>query len=210
MLRKEGFIQPNMPNGEFVEATKMEKVIQRMNYHDLVSYVKPSDFYHVESDINFLFDGKENLIDEKVYSYGTRMYGGDDCSAMALNCYMNMAFLCVHFYREATNTIWTVEKRDLALYKIDDMINFIRFYKEQIDKEKLISIFEDLNIVYKSYYALKILSEFYGNDEVISSVLSTMVDDESFMKEIYDYQNKTFIYREERFLKAAFNVNSLQ
>ena len=54
-LRAMGYIQSNMSNGEMVEATKKEKIIQRMNYHDLVPYVKKTKMGILELDINFLF-----------------------------------------------------------------------------------------------------------------------------------------------------------
>lgn len=66
-LRAMGYIQSNMSNGEMVEATKKEKIIQRMNYHDLVPYVKKTKMGILELDINFLFDGNKNLIDKNVY-----------------------------------------------------------------------------------------------------------------------------------------------
>lgn len=212
IMRGMGYIQSNMPEGRLVEATKKEKLIQRMNYHDLVPYVKEFEFGCVEIDINFLFDGKDNLIDQKVYKYGTEKYSGNGCSIVGLNCYTNMAFLCVHFYREATNTIWTEGKRDLILYKIADMINFVRTYTKELEIERLIGDFIELNIVDKAYFAFKTLKEFYENQfvEDVLKVLNTMVDDEKFMKEIYDHKNKVIIHRNESFFDASFNVNHIE
>lgn len=90
-LRAMGYIQSNMSNGEMVEATKKEKIIQRMNYHDLVPYVKKTKMGILELDINFLFDGNKNLIDKNVYEMGTMVYKGR-YRITGLNPYTNLNF----------------------------------------------------------------------------------------------------------------------
>lgn len=155
-LRAMGYIQSNMSNGEMVEATKKEKIIQRMNYHDLVPYVKKTKMGILELDINFLFDGNKNLIDKNVYEMGTMVYKGR-YRITGLNPYTNLAFLCCHFYREATDTIWTEGKRDVTLYKIVDMMNFIRFYREQINYDT--EDFEDLEKMSNASFVDKNLDE---------------------------------------------------
>lgn len=75
VMRSQGFIQSLMPNGQLVEATKSEKLIQRMNYHDLVPYIKILNNGDIlEVDINIHFDSKDNLIDKDVFEYGTQLY----------------------------------------------------------------------------------------------------------------------------------------
>lgn len=115
-----------------------------------------------------------------------------------LNPYTNLAFLCCHFYREATDTIWTEGKRDVTLYKIVDMMNFIRFYREQINYDIMIEVLKKLNIEKKAYFTFKIMTEFYEY-EFLSEMLSRLDeyksgDDE--MKAIHDTKNKTTIYRD--------------
>lgn len=198
-------LQSNMSNGEMVEATKKEKIIQRMNYHDLVPYVKKTKMGILELDINFLFDGNKNLIDKNVYEMGTMVYKGR-YRITGLNPYTNLAFLCCHFYREATDTIWTEGKRDVTLYKIVDMMNFIRFYREQINYDIMIEVLKKLNIEKKAYFTFKIMTEFYEY-EFLSEMLSRLDeyksgDDE--MKAIHDTKNKTTIYRDETFFEKTF------
>lgn len=195
----------DMSNGEMVEATKKEKIIQRMNYHDLVPYVKKTKMGILELDINFLFDGNKNLIDKNVYEMGTMVYKGR-YRITGLNPYTNLAFLCCHFYREATDTIWTEGKRDVTLYKIVDMMNFIRFYREQINYDIMIEVLKKLNIEKKAYFTFKIMTEFYEY-EFLSEMLSRLDeyksgDDE--MKAIHDTKNKTTIYRDETFFEKTF------
>lgn len=63
---------------------------------------------------------------------GTMLYNGRNYQVTSLNYYINLAQLCSHFYREATNTLWTKGRRDVMLYKIVDIINYIRFYREKM------------------------------------------------------------------------------
>lgn len=207
-MRQLGYIQSNMPNGEMIEATKREKLIQRMNYHDLVPYVKSVDGGVLDIDINFLFDGKENPIDRFVYDMGTQIYDGENYSIRGLNYYTNLAFLCVHFYREASSTIWTEGRRDVTLYKIVDIINYIRFYMHLIDKEQLLSVFKKLNICEKVFFTFKIIQEFYNEssiNEIIQDLKIYEIDSET-MKKVYDHKTKKEIYREESFYEKAFKM----
>lgn len=204
-LRSLGYIQSSLPNGRLIEATKKEKMLQRLNYHDLVPYIKHIDeigFFEV--DINFLFDGKENQIDDLVFEDGLQRYNGVDYSIMGFSPYMNLAFLCVHFYREATNSLWTNDKRDLTLYKLVDLINYIRRVKCELDVERLKLIFDRLNIAHKCYYVFLTLEEFYQDLFVkqMVSILSTVNKDK--IGYIYDNAKKKYIERERSFFDSIF------
>lgn len=207
-LRKLGYIQSNMPNGEMLEASKKEKLIQRMNYHDLVPYVKRIKTEILELDINFLFDDKDNLIDKTVFEMGTKIYNGRNYSVKALNPYTNLAFLCSHFYREATNTIWTSGKRDVVLYKIVDIVNFIRSYESTINIDEYIDVANKINMIEKTAYTFKIINEFYDLDFISEFNVKANTDSilsEEFMNKIYDHKNKTTILRNESFYDTAFS-----
>ena len=210
-MRKLGYIQSFMPNGEMIEASKKEKIIQRMNYHDLVPYVKKISTGILVMDINFLFDCKENPIDKIVFELGTQVYKGKNYDVKALNPYTNLAFLCSHFYREATNTIWTARRRDVALYKVVDIINFIRTYESEINIDKYIEVAAKINMIEKTAFTFKILQEFYDFDFANKFNSKINVDEiltDEFMRKIYDYENKTNILREESFFDAAFSCIS--
>lgn len=204
ILRKLGYIQSNLPEGELIEASKREKLIQRMNHHDLVPYVKRVNDEVVEVDINFLFDGKENMIDKQVFDIGTKRYG-KTYSVNALVPETNLAFLCVHFFREATNTIWTDTKRDLLLYKIVDIMNFIRVYSSEIDAEKWLQIIASLNLEKKCYYTFYVVSQFY-HDNFVESVKDRLKPaDEDFLNMIYDSKEKEIRQRTSSIYDAAFD-----
>lgn len=206
-LRKLGYIQSNMKDGKMEEATKKEKLIQRMNYHDLVPYVKETAIGVLDLDINFLFDNKDNPIDKTVYELGTKLYNGRNYAVTGLNYYTNLAHLCAHFYREATNTIWTEGRRDVTLYKVVDMINYIRFYGEHINIDEFIQTLDKLNMRDKAYYTFTILQEFYSVDFIDSckKMLENDSFDRDFMNHIYDHKQKKNIVRNESFYDAAFS-----
>lgn len=165
VMRNLGYIQTNDPD-TMIEASKREKIIQRMNYHDLVPYVKKIDGKVIEIDINFLFDGKENIIDDKVFEMGTREYSGQYYSFRGLNPVTFLAFLFVHFYREATEKIWVESKRNITLYKIVDIYNYIRFYKADLDIHQVVDTLKKLNILEKAYCTLGVLQELYDDDYI--------------------------------------------
>lgn len=174
VLRGLGYIETNNKT-TMIEAAKREKVIQRMNYHDLVPYIKKIDDNFIEIDINFLFDGKDNLIDKKVFELGTKNYIGNEYAFRGLNPYTNLAFLCVHFYREATGDIWIKRKRNITLYKLVDILNYVRKYKRQMEAAALIEVFQSLNIMEKSYCVFSILRHFY-EDNFLAEVYNKMVN----------------------------------
>lgn len=175
IMRKLGYIQTNYPD-ILIEASKREKVIQRMNYHDLVPYVKKIGKSIIEVDINFLFDGKDNLVDEKVFSMGTRIYKGKEYSFRGLIPSTFLSFLFVHFYREATEKNWVESKRNITLYKIADIINYIRYYRKDLDPYELIIVFRMLNIVEKVYCGICILEELYEDEFTL--LLKTAIEEQ--------------------------------
>jgi len=77
VLRRNGYIQTSMIDGEYKEASRKEKLIQRMNYHDLTPYVKLIENNIItmhDFDINIHFDSKDNDITEEVLDYGYRTH----------------------------------------------------------------------------------------------------------------------------------------
>lgn len=203
-MREMGYIQSSVPNGQLIEASKKEKLIQRMNYHDLVPYVKKVDDIILEVDINFLFDGKDNPVDKFLYEDGLYEYKGGDYAITGLSSRMHLAFLLVHFYREATNSLWTNDKRDLTFYKIVDIINYIRHIKAQIDCKELVEVFRRLNIAGKCYYVFTVLSEFYQDDFVEKMIPLLKADATDKLGEIYEMTEKKYVKREQSFFSSIF------
>lgn len=205
ILRNHGFIQSFLPDGQVIEATKREKLIQRMNYHDLVPYAKQVESRILRIDINFLFDSKDNLIDNEIFKYGTQIYKGNAYSIRGLPLYTNLAFLCIHFFREATNTLWTNKHHDITLYKVVDIMNTIRAHQDELNPDEWIIFMNQLNLQKKCYYTFCILHQFY-DDPLVDYIEEKMrPEDTSFVDEIFVEGENKVIKRTEEFIDSAFS-----
>lgn len=206
VLRKNGYIQSR--DRGFTEASKKDKIIQRMNYHDLVPYYKRIDGgfqEYIKLDINVHFDSKDNDITNEILEYGTILLEKDGMTLRGLDVKTHFLHMCVHFYREATSTLWTEERRDVTLYKIVDVMNTYRTMEEGQIKE-CCELAKQFNILKQLYFTLYYLNIFY-KDEKIESLLGEFEFTETeFLHEIkIDGKNKTKI-REENFYDKTFNL----
>lgn len=200
ILSSAGYIQAKKKEGKLIEASRKEKLIQRMNYHDLIPYMKETDDGIIEIDINFLFDGKDNLIDSKVFDIGTRVYNSEQYSFRGLEIDTNLAFLICHFYREATGEIWVNNKRNLIIYKIVDMVNFIRHFEKHMNTEKLIKLFKELNIIEKALYSFLTIQKFY-NQEFINEIIECI---SSNYNDIYQKYVNNHVF--EKYFEDSFSL----
>lgn len=208
-LREQGYIQSFMDDGKFAEATKKEKIIQRMNYHDLVPYVKKivndGEESFVELDINFLFDSKDNLIDKDIYSNGKIEKDIKEIKAKTLAFDEHLLFLCIHFYREATNTLWTKGGNDIKLYKLIDINNYVLTHDVEFDVKKWCEKAQKYHLEKKCYYTMKVLNDFYGDSRYEECISRLESEDMSFMDEIYvEGENRT-ITREKTIYDVIVN-----
>ncbi len=205
LLRSLGYLQSNLKNGVIEEATKKEKLIQRMNYHDLVPYVKELSNGIMEIDINFQFDSKDHEIDDEIFEYGTKMYSHNGVSVRGLPVYTHLLFLCIHFHREATNSLWVNNRSDVLLYKIVDIVNCIKAHEDEFDVKEWCELVEKFELEQKCYYTFATLSSFYS-DKIIEDVVRKLKPkDISFMDEIFvEGENRTEL-RDVDFYNVAFN-----
>ncbi|MBS5620716.1 nucleotidyltransferase family protein [Eubacterium sp.] len=211
-LRERGYIQSYMNGGNFVEATKKEKLIQRMNYHDLVPYVKAIENgqqdeqkLFVELDINFLIDSKKNLIDEDLYTNGMvekEIKGG---TAKTLKFDEHLLFLCIHFFREATNTLWTQGGNDIKLYKLIDINNLILENDKEFDVIKWCEKVNKYSLNQKCYYTMKVLNDFYKNKKYQKCLSILKPEKMDFMNQIYVEGENRIITREKTIYDVIVN-----
>lgn len=209
ILRNHGYIQTLMKNGEYKEASRREKLIQRMNYHDLVPYVKLLDNEFIkesEIDINFHFDSKDNDITEEVYNYGTEIYKNDLYNVRGLPWETNLAHLCVHFYREGTNSIWTKGKRDVLLYKIIDIINVFKSCDDEKRINEWINLIHKFKLEKQVYFTFYMISQLYENELMMSFMEEIKPEDTSYMFEIKIEGEHRIVKRTEKFVDSIFNL----
>ena len=188
-LREVGYVQSFAENGELVEASRKEKVIQRMNYHDLVPYVKKNKDSIFMLDINFKFDSTLHEIDDRVFEYGTVMYDKNGLNVKGLKFYTHLMFLCVHFYREATNAIWKKENRDFTLYKLVDLYNCLRAHISEFDANEWCDLVKSFDTTKHCLFSFNALKEFYDDelfDSIIDNLSSATKLDENEERQFFD------------------------
>jgi|GEM_PF-439875 hypothetical protein len=210
IFRNHGFIQSFLPNGEYEEASRKEKMIQRMNYHDTVPYVKKHGenlVEKIEIDVNFHFDSKSNNITKQVYELGTCIYRNDYYQVQGLRWDTNLAYMCVHFFREGTNSIWTNNRRDVLLYKIVDVFNVFRRDININNIRQFIDVIVRLNLRKACFYTFFYIAQIY-KDDLVQEVLSAVrPEDVAFLDEVYIVETKRTEVRNENYFDLAFNLN---
>lgn len=191
ILLAQGYIQSS-DGGETV-AGKREKLIQIMNYHDLIPYYKDMDSQfqrRIKIDVNFHIDGKDNDITEKVFEYGTKLVEKEGYFGRVLDDKTHFIQLCIHFYREASNTIWVDKKRDLLLYKLVDIVNTVRFIGRDVLFQS-IELSKQLNVDKQLYFVFYYLYQFYG-DNIYQEFMS------KFSYENFEFLRKIHVEGEDR------------
>jgi hypothetical protein len=184
IMRKLGFIQ-SLDGGK-TEASKKEKLIQIMNYHDLVPYYKFVDYSFmdfIKVDVNFHFDSKEHDITRAILNEGTYDYCGNGYIIRGLKWKSHLLHLCVHFYREASNSIWTSSARDVDLYKVVDIHNTLRCYR----KEELLDwckYVEKYQLNKQCYFTFFYLNRFYPNTIYTEIMRIIKPQDVSFLNKV--------------------------
>lgn len=206
VMREMGFIQSL--DGGHTEAGKREKLIQRMNYHDLVPYFKRIDLPYMDCikvDVNFHFDSKEHDITKAILDEGVQSYEGNGYRVQGLNWTTHLLHLCVHFYREASNSIWTSRVRDVDLYKLVDIENSLRVYcKEEL--LKWTETVKKFNLEESCYFTLHYLNEFYPSPVYQELMDKIKPNTTGFLNKITISGGKE-VERTEDFMDRTFNMN---
>jgi hypothetical protein len=210
ILKSGGYIQTYSNDDRLVPASRKEILIQRMNYHDIVPYVRNLDENAIqkrmEIDINIHFDSKENDITKKVFDYGTVYKKLDKFDLKCLPWETNLAHLCVHFHREATNTLWTEKNRDMVLYKLVDIMNFINHFATEENKSNWTDVITDLNLSKQAYFTLYVLNELYESDVIKYWMNEINLDSLDFINEIQVEGKDMKITRKMSFKEQIFHV----
>ena len=206
IMRSNGFIQSQ--DGGKTEASKKAKLIQIMNYHDLVPYCKRVGYSFMKLlrvDVNFQFASKENEITQEVFKYGLQKYTMNGYTILGLIPATHLCHLAVHFYREASNSLWLDKLRDVDLYKIVDIENTIRSYsQEQISQ--WVDMVQKLKIKKEGYFMLFYLNIFYPNRLYEKIMKCIEPQDVSFIDMVKIEGKDKYVHRKEMFSQRAFNM----
>lgn len=197
IMRKNGFIQSL--DGGHTEASRKEKMIQIMNYHDLVPYYKRVNKPYMDSikvDINFHFDEKEHDITESVFDYGLKRYEGNGFIVQGLHKYTHLIHLCIHYFREATDSIWVNKSRDLDLYKIIDIENTVRQFTDY-ELTEWVRTVKTFEVEKKCYYTFYYLNIFYPNKRY-EDIMKFIKPIETEFLDLITVRGKNEFYKRER------------
>lgn len=206
VLRKYGLVESN--DRGITEASKKEKLIQRMNYHDLVPYFTQEKLIYqdyIKIDVNTQFDSVKNEVTKDVLNYGTELYEKNGKKIRGLNIIMHFLHLCVHFYREASSTLWTEKRYDVTLYKIVDVVNTYRYLRDE-DIIECIKVAKKLNLNKHIYFTFYYLYEFYHDPKIKELVEMIELEDTTFLKQIKVEGTDKYQIREEEFIKKTFDL----
>lgn len=207
ILRDEGFIQ-SLNSGK-PEASKKEKVIQRLKHHDLVPYYKENSgslllpYYKI--DINFRIDSEIEGITEKVLDFGTELYSNNGFTVRGLKWQTHLLHLCIHFYREASHSIWVSDKRDCMLYKIVDIENTIR----SIGSDKLtewVNTIGDFECSRQIYFTFYYLNQFYPCEAYEKVLELTKEGNDNCIDDIKILGTDEIVKRDKFFAESAFDL----
>lgn len=207
ILRKHGFIQ-SLNSGK-PEASKRDKIIQRLNHHDLVPYYKKNDdsvlLPYFKIDINFRIDSEKEGLTEKIFDFGTVFYTKNGYKIRGLKWETHLLHLCIHFSREASHSLWVSDKRDCMLYKIIDIENTIRAIGADKLEEWINSVkqFECDDYIYFTFYYL---NQFYPNEEYQKVMDMTKTDNQDCVKDIKILGTKDVVKRERSFIDSTFDL----
>ncbi len=205
ILRRKGFIQSVNSNRD--EATRREKIIQRMNFHDLIPYYKNVNdsllvpYYKI--DINFRVDNEKEGLTKKLFDYGTEIYSQNGYNVRGLKWATHLLHLCIHFYREASHSIWVKDKRDCMLYKLIDIENTIRYLgveKLQTWLDEIRKFGCDRDIFFTFYY----LNQVYPNDIYMKLMKTTNAEYE--VDEFTIVGTNENVKREKAYIEEAFDL----
>lgn len=201
-MRREGFI--SSLDGGKSEATRRQKLIQRMNYHDLVPYYKKCNSFYMnvyKIDINFQFDSKDNEITRDIINYGLQEYTGNGFCVTGLNWKTHLLHLCAHYYRESTDTIWITRRSDVELYKLVDIENTMRSYKES---ELLIwiDVARKFRMQKQCYHTLLYLEFLYPSERNRNMLKRLEIQDSTLTYYKEDVERKR-----KEFLEKTFDMN---
>ncbi len=207
ILRNNGFIQSVNSNRE--EASKREKMIQRLKFHDLIPYYRNVDdsilIPYYKMDINFRVDNTKEGLTKKFFDYGTNVYEGNGYSVRGLRWETHLLHLCIHFARETSNSVWVKDKRDCMLYKLVDIENTIRYLgKEKLKlwSEKVTQFECDEDIFITFFY----LNKLYPN-ESYKQILEGVNVDESIINKVKVLGTNDIISREKDYIDESFDLN---
>ena len=138
ILNDNGFIQGWVEDGLFIEASRNDIVMAKMNFGETIPFIKKTDNGFVTVDVNFSLGYKPMEDDSIITEMLDRIviYPYRATNLVTLEDKDFIIHLCLHLYKEATTSEWVFRRKDLNLYKFNDIYvllvkyGSIEMYKE--------------------------------------------------------------------------------
>ena len=202
ILTDDGFKQGFVENGVFRAASRSELIMSKMNFGETIPFFKEVDGRFIAVDINFSVDYKpmkDDSIITKMLSRTIKVPVGD-ATLVTLGFSDFVTYLCLHLYKEATTTEWVERRKDLNLYKFNDL--YILFC-EKADKpfyDELSKTINEYGVNRECYYALYNAMQIYdalkNKPDYVEMLQNIKPSDTKYLKEIVSPMEKK-IYRYE-------------
>lgn len=196
ILLEKGFVQGYIKNGVLHRASRKRIVLSRMNYGETMPFCKVYGKKTILVDINFSLDYKPTL-DRKIIKNMLKNtvdvpWGNNNIKTLNMSDFIIQ--LCMHLYKEATTLNWVIRRKDLNLYKFNDL-NVI--FHECVSDDIYAHVTELIlkyGVQKECYYALlhtgKIYKSLMEQDEYVALLNHIKPDDIKYLYQIVDPQNK--------------------
>lgn len=217
ILKKNGFQQGYIRNGEFQNASRLDIINALLNRGETTPFIKPVGWYgmpFLEIDVNVSIDEssfKNELIVLDMLNKSVPGIHTEKGSLFTLDKVDFLIHLCAHLYKEATIYQWVIRKQDLLLYKFLDIYLYCKNEMKEVDwlaLESKIQIYSVKDAVFYSLYCTNLIWAF--DDEFAKRFIEKIDPQEIKMLNcIYDPAKKRFYEYTDSFEERIFNEQHL-
>ena len=178
LLKRCGYTQGNIRNGEFVPASRTEIVSSMMNRGETVPFIKEVDLPKLrfcEIDLNFSMDYKPTQDSEIMTDFLTDSMCAGKPGMKILSKTDFLIHLCLHIYKEATVMAWVNMHRDMSLYKFCDIYVLLDKWLDENFAKNLITRIGKYELQKECWYAFIYTRALFGIrnscfDRIISGI----------------------------------------
>lgn len=201
ILLKNGFIQGRVIGDVLQPATRKEVILSRMNYGETIPFCKPCENRYIFVDINFSLDYKpaierriiQNMLDNVIE------ISWNNCQIRTLDISNFVIHLCMHLYKEATTLDWVKRRKDLNLYKFNDLNMIFHDCIDENTYKQIKKLIIEYGVQKECFYALLYASKIYHTLENMGNYIELLnaiqPEDLAYLSQIVDPENKkVFVY----------------
>ena len=200
VLNNNGFKQGNIVNGVFKEASRMDIIMSKMNFGETIPFSKEVNGRYVTVDINFSVDYKpmeDDTIIKNMLSKRIELPLADT-KLVTLDTVDFIIYLCLHLYKEATTFDWVERRKDLNLYKFNDIYLLFHNMASQELYDGLVENIKQYGVDKECYYAFLRTMNIYEKLEQVEGYQAFLdrikPEDTSYLYEIVNPMEKK-VYR---------------